>query len=339
MDIGTRVRDGIESLANALPGYGAYRAKDARREADKQLRMNLASKYDAQRKRLNDLQTEMLSGTAIMYIDDLEKAVTKLQTFIDRLRTASYGYAGWFDAVKVDDAALNQLYAFDLALADGAEQVEEGVDAVAQSLEDGDDPKEAIRALTKTVADLNTRFDQRKTLLAEGKELPEEDLLEVLGPVSELSPTAKELSKLKLKKNPAITYGGVDYLVKGKITYEIGEVKWYAFLLRDGDEEIWLRVESGGESELATYRAATLQIESPIPEVLSFEGAEFNRTHSGSAPVRVEGEEGRRKGQVEYWLYTSAAGERLWVERWGSDINVSVGQPILADEIRIWAKK
>lgn len=339
MDIGTKIRNGIEGLANSLPGYGAYRAKDARREADKQLRMELAAKYDTQRKRLNDLQTEMLSGAALMYIDDLEKAVTKLQTFIDRLRTATYGYAGWFDAVKVDDAALNQLYAFDLALADGVDQVEEGVDAVAQTLEDDENPKEAIRALTKTTADLNTRLDQRKMLLAEGKQLPEEDLLEVLGPVSALSPTAKELTKLKLKKNPAITYEGIDYLVEGKITYEVSDVKWYAFLLRDGDEELWLRVESGGESELAMYRAANLPVPPVPPETLSVEDVEFNRSHYGSAPVRIEGESGTSKGQVDYWLYTSAAGARLWVERWGSDIKVSLGQPILADEIKIWAKK
>jgi hypothetical protein len=40
-------------------------------------------------------------------VDDLEGAAIKLRQFIDRVRTASYGYAGFFDAVKVRSEELD----------------------------------------------------------------------------------------------------------------------------------------------------------------------------------------------------------------------------------------
>ena len=37
-------------------------------------------------------------------MDDVDDAIVKLQTLIDRVKTASYGYAGLFDAVRIKEA-------------------------------------------------------------------------------------------------------------------------------------------------------------------------------------------------------------------------------------------
>ena len=46
----------------------------------------------------------------------MERVSTRLQTLIDRIRTAAYGYAGFFDLQRVKEPELDRLAAFDKAL-------------------------------------------------------------------------------------------------------------------------------------------------------------------------------------------------------------------------------
>jgi hypothetical protein len=97
----------------------------------------------------------------------LERGVTKLQLLIDRIKTASYGYAGLFDAIKVDEGALDRLYDFDQAML-------EGVDKIAADLDRLDEAAQAEAAtLTEAgqlIADLealNNTFSRRQDVILE----------------------------------------------------------------------------------------------------------------------------------------------------------------------------
>ncbi len=117
-----------------LPGFKGYKQKEMRREADKLLRMEVAAKLDEQRKRVADLQMQLITGGQIEWLDDLERAVMKLQLLIDRIRTASYGYAGLFDAVKVKEDELDALYDFDNRMLDSVAEIATGVDKVTSAI-------------------------------------------------------------------------------------------------------------------------------------------------------------------------------------------------------------
>jgi len=56
----------------------------------------------------------------------MEKAVTQIRTFMDKISTAARGYSGLFDAVKINEKELEQLYNFDLAFFDLADQIGTG---------------------------------------------------------------------------------------------------------------------------------------------------------------------------------------------------------------------
>ena len=117
-----------------IPGYNGYKEKELRREADKLLRMEVAGKLDDQRKRLSELQMQLISQAQIEYVDDLERAVMKLQLLIDRIKTASYGYAGLFDAVKVKEEQLDALYEFDNQMLDLVDEIAADVDQVSSAI-------------------------------------------------------------------------------------------------------------------------------------------------------------------------------------------------------------
>ncbi|TEU11922.1 MAG: hypothetical protein E3J25_07530 [Anaerolineales bacterium] len=157
----------LEQLISRVPGFAGYKQKEQRREADKLLRLYVARQYEEQLTRLSNVQYAMVSQGRLKAMSTLERGVTKLQLLIDRIKTASYGYAGLFDAIKVDEAALDRLYDFDQAML-------EGVDKIAADLDRLDEAAQAEAAtLTEAgqlIADLealNNTFSRRQDVILE----------------------------------------------------------------------------------------------------------------------------------------------------------------------------
>ena len=155
-------KGGFENLVGKIPGYKGYKDKELRRQADKLLREKIADEIDGQRRRLGEQQMELINSGLIEYTDDLDRAVIKLQTLVDRVRTASYGYRGFFDAVKVKEEQLDALYAFDTGLLAGVPEITEAIDNVARTIEIKEDILPAIRALVKTATEMNELFTKRE---------------------------------------------------------------------------------------------------------------------------------------------------------------------------------
>ena len=157
----------LEELISRVPGFAGYKQKEQRREADKLLRLYVARQYEEQLTRLSNVQYAMASQGRLKAMSTLERGVTKLQLLIDRIKTASYGYAGLFDAIKVDEGALDRLYDFDQAML-------EGVDKIAADLDRLDEAAQAEAAtLTEAgqlIADLealNNTFSRRQDVTLE----------------------------------------------------------------------------------------------------------------------------------------------------------------------------
>lgn len=154
-------KGGIERLMSNIPGYKGYKARELRREADKLLRTQIANKLDDQRKRLAELQMQLVSQAKIEYVDDLERAVMKLQLLIDRIRTASYGYAGLWDAVKIREDQLDVLYDYDNKMLDFAGVIASDVDKLTSAIQAEGDIGEAITDLITTIEATNQTFGHR----------------------------------------------------------------------------------------------------------------------------------------------------------------------------------
>jgi len=99
----TDSRNLIEKIVAYIPGFKGYVDRNARRDADKLLRETVATRFEQQWSRLSGIQRDLVGQGSIEIVDDVEAAVVKLRTLADRVRTASYGYAGFFDAIKVNE--------------------------------------------------------------------------------------------------------------------------------------------------------------------------------------------------------------------------------------------
>jgi hypothetical protein len=157
---------GLQQLMSKIPGFSGYMERESRRAADKLLRDTLVRRFEEQWRRLPDLQRELMSAGLIEYTDDLESATKKLQTVIDRLRTAKYGYAGFFDAVKVNEAELDRLYAYDNRLSDNVARVQSAIDAVASAISANEGVHSAIANLNVVGRETNEAITRREDVLS-----------------------------------------------------------------------------------------------------------------------------------------------------------------------------
>src|SRR5262245_37636029 len=143
MSILDRARAGqnfLEQLANAVPGFKGYREKELRRDADRLQREHLASQLEQCKKMLDQASRDITRSGPLDAMNDVESARKKLDKAVARVRFADRGYAGFFDAIKVDEQMLERVYQFDLGLlAD--------VQAVQGAARAGGDAKAAVTGM------------------------------------------------------------------------------------------------------------------------------------------------------------------------------------------------
>jgi len=158
-------RTGLEKLLDVIPGWGGYQERQNRRKADQVLRQTLAEKLADQRRKIDVAQQDLISHSRIDLVDDLGSAVTQLQTFIDRVRFASYGYSGLFDAVRINQAELEQMYNFDVALFEYVERLDAANGRLRESIPSGQGLVETIRIVQDICREANSTFEQREHLM------------------------------------------------------------------------------------------------------------------------------------------------------------------------------
>jgi hypothetical protein len=153
--------DPFKRLASYIPGFNGYVERQNRRDADKLVRDTIARRFGELWTRTSNLQVDLVSAGKIQYVDDLEQAALQLRTFIDKISTAARGYSGVFDAVKINQKELEQLYNFDLAFFDLGDQIGHALDNVEASLGDDAALPAAIRNITTLGRQAVETFNRR----------------------------------------------------------------------------------------------------------------------------------------------------------------------------------
>jgi len=159
--------DPFKKILGKIPGFSGYMERQSRRDSDKLLRETVASRFEEQWQRISSLQRDFISQGDISYLDDLESAAIQLRTFADRVRRATRGYSGLFDAVKINEKELAKLYQYDAAMLELADEVGRAIDNVEASV-GSDGLPAAIRHLNTTARQCAVVFDRREEVIISG---------------------------------------------------------------------------------------------------------------------------------------------------------------------------
>ena len=157
-------QDFLTKILSYIPGFNGYIKRSQRRAADKLLRDQVALRYTELGKRLSGLKKDLVDAGQFDLLEELDSIGLKLTTFADRIKNASYGYSGFFDAVKINEKELEKIYAFDAAFFELADQIGSGLENVAAGI-GGDGLKSAIRAVDELALQAVQTYDKRYQIL------------------------------------------------------------------------------------------------------------------------------------------------------------------------------
>ena len=161
-------QDAFTKLIAKIPGFKGYQIRTDRRSADKMLRETIAEKFQTQWQRLSSIERDLVSSGQLDVLDDIEIGAIRLRQFIDRVKTAAYGYAGFFDAVKIKDTELEKIYQYDLTLLNLADEVASAIDNLEASVGSDGFPA-SIRNVNQKAQDCLDAFNQRIELFKFGQ--------------------------------------------------------------------------------------------------------------------------------------------------------------------------
>jgi hypothetical protein len=156
----------INKLMELIPGYSGYVEKETRREADKLLREHLADRLELEKRRLEELRSEMTDAKKLDLLDDVDRVDLVFENLVDRLRFASYGYAGFFDTVRVDEDALDRLYEHDEALAGDVAGIAAKLDELRSAYDSDGDVAAALKELRRLLKDFETKLAKRQDVIS-----------------------------------------------------------------------------------------------------------------------------------------------------------------------------
>lgn len=150
----------LEALVKGLPGIRGYVDKELRRSTDKRLREQLADYLQAERVKLLQIQRQLLEQYGLKWVAKVEPNVQRLQTTIDRIRSASYGYAGFFSDVRIGEEQLDALYKFDQSLAQEVTAIGSAIEQLAIATEESA-LTAALDHLITAISTVDKRFGER----------------------------------------------------------------------------------------------------------------------------------------------------------------------------------
>lgn len=157
----------FESLLRKIPGFKGYLEKRDRREADQLLRETLAARFEEIRVEFSQIH-EALARDIIKAIDFAEpmgRIDNRLMGLIGKIKDAPQGYAGFLDAVKVDEQKLDEIYRFDQTMVGHGEEIATAVNHLAQAVDNDSDVHGAIGTVDRAVKDANQAFASRNEII------------------------------------------------------------------------------------------------------------------------------------------------------------------------------
>ncbi len=286
----------IEGLLNKIPGYTGYRQKESMRDDDRRLREEIARTLNQSIADLSALGARIADERRLDLIAPVEDVIARVRHLESRVRTASYGYGGLFSDRPVDEPALRQLKAFDVAFQSNVQRL---VDSIASaSSGNGIDPSSMDRLLQE-IARLNTIFDARGDVIETAKPANDPDVLALLEQPRVLTPQEQQL--LRIRKGGTAAILGENFQFTAHIALASPDGTPVAALVELDYGPEWLAVTDDGR-DVRAWRVSTHDSSTPVQTGVQ-------------AIADISGPQGSQRGvPATYALRANQEGERTSVQ-------------------------
>jgi hypothetical protein len=330
----------MNSFLNSIPGYGGYRSKEQRRESDRLIRERLANDYGHQADRLGRLATRFADERDIASVRAINKPHTRLVTFRDRVRTATYGYAPLFSQNSIDERALEQIAAFDESLGEGLEPLSSTIGRLESTPPGTEEFAASVGELERVIEDLHERFARRGEIFEKGAAIEPERVASLLGPTPGQAEIDRRPTAYNLHDGEAITFGGQNFTVVGRVTVDLETGSRRYFQLNGGAGSSWFGVPESAAGEFQWLERVHPD-GSAGAEQIRVGDVTFEKVTETRGKSEVIGSQGATSdASVTYYAYRGFSGtETIHVYDWGVDSLALRGARVDPIEVQIWSRE
>jgi hypothetical protein len=152
-----------ERIAAFIPGFRGYKEKELRRESDKLIRNHLVLKLSTSKNDLREISQKLADRRYFDVLIDVDRLLAKMDRVVEKVNHASYGYSGFFDAVKEKEENLDHMIDFDNQLLDGINTLTVEIAGFKADLTNGNTTnlKTHVQNVIDKLESLEDTFDKR----------------------------------------------------------------------------------------------------------------------------------------------------------------------------------
>ena len=156
-----------ERIAAALPGFRGYKEKELRRESDKLVRNNLTLKLSKDKDNVRGIAQRIADKRYLDVLPDIDRLTAKMDRITEKVNHASYGYAGFYDIVKIKEDHLDRMITFDNQLLEEINALTASIEDLKAQLLSGNysNLKDKIQTITDKFELLEDTFDKREQVI------------------------------------------------------------------------------------------------------------------------------------------------------------------------------
>ena len=156
-----------ERIVAELPGFRGYKEKELRRESDKLIRNHLYLKLSKAKSDLRAVFQKLSDRRMLDVLNDMDRLVAKFDRITEKVNHTSYGYSGFFDVVKIEEANLDRMIDFDNRLVESVDKIAEEVSAFKSEIvnQKFENAKDHVEGLTETIDAFESTLDSREEVI------------------------------------------------------------------------------------------------------------------------------------------------------------------------------
>ncbi len=156
-----------ERIAAALPGFRGYKEKELRRESDKLVRNNLYLKLTKDKDNIRSISQKIADKRYMDVLTDIDRLSAKMDRITEKINHASYGYAGFYDIVKIKEENLDRMITFDSQLLDEVNALSTSIEDLKTQLLNNNfaNLKDKIQTIADKFELLEDTFDKREQVM------------------------------------------------------------------------------------------------------------------------------------------------------------------------------
>jgi len=157
----------FERILGELPGFRGYKEKELRRETDKLVRNHIYRKLLEARKDAKEVFQKLADQRLHEVLTEMDRLVMVFDRVTAKINHASYGYAGFFNVLKVQEEKLDKMIAFDNELIGQVQEILDDTTVFKGEVTKREFKKarEHIQKLRDSLESLEEKFDERGEII------------------------------------------------------------------------------------------------------------------------------------------------------------------------------